>query len=193
MTKPATTKTILLDRLHQQVDMINRTMLIFGSIDEDIYHLVWLGLAALRQADHEAPIRIEISTIGGDVEIGLAIFDLIRGCGMPVHTVAVGYAQSMGIVLLQAGDVRSATPNSNLMAHWGHQSVEDTNPENYRRKLKHQDSLDNICDNIMVKRMKKKKKAMTLKKFKELTTLDWYLTPAEAVKYGIIDHIEEAP
>lgn len=182
-----------LDRLHQQIDVPGRTIYLMGSIDEDenSIHTVWMGLCALRNADPEGEITILISSGGGDVEVGLAIYDLIKHCGMPTHICVVGYAHSMAIVILQAGDTRSAYPHASLMAHWGHQSAEDTNPENYRRKLKYQDSLDDKCDLIMVTRMKKKKKGMTMKKFKELTTLDWYMTPTEALKNGVIDYIEE--
>ena len=82
------------------------------------------------------------------------------------------------------------TTNSVIMAHWGRQGVEDTNPENYERKQKFQKSLDDKCDKILLEKMKRKKPSMTIKKVKQLTAFDWYLTPEEAIKNGLADKIK---
>lgn len=51
--------------------------------------------------------------------IGLAIFDVLRSLKMPVETVSLGQAASMGAFLLASGTkgMRYAMPNSRIMIH----------------------------------------------------------------------------
>ena len=149
---------------------------------------VHIALQKLSKIEDDKPIRMYLSTTGGDVEAGLGIFDVLTALPS-LEIVVVGYAYSMGILLLQAASERMMTPNSSLMAHWGHQAVDDDNKENYRRKLAFQSVLDEKCDNILLKRMKEKKKSMTLKKIQVLTEHDWYMGPKEAIKMGLADSI----
>jgi ATP-dependent Clp protease protease subunit len=68
-------------------------------------------------------ISIYINSGGGSVGAGLAIMEMISRirlqCGVKVNTVVLGYAYSMGAVILQAGDRRLMGPLSTLMVHGG--------------------------------------------------------------------------
>lgn len=65
-------------------------------------------------------INFVIDSPGGSVIDGMDLFDFIlelRGMGHFVTTHTRGYAASMGGILLQAGDKRSAGPNSFVLIH----------------------------------------------------------------------------
>lgn len=66
------------------------------------------------------PIHVVLNTPGGSVFAGLALFDflrLIQKQGVEVTTTAVGYAASMGSILLQAGGTRLIAPNAWVLIH----------------------------------------------------------------------------
>ena len=67
-----------------------------------------------------APITIRISSPGGQVFDGLALYDYIlglRASGIKVTTVAFGIVASVAGILLQAGDVRVVSPNTHMLIH----------------------------------------------------------------------------
>lgn len=176
------------DLFFRSINKIEKSFHLCEEICEESLQKVHAALNILRTQQDDRPIRMYLSTPGGDVEAGLGIYDTL--CTVPnLEIVVVGYAYSMGIIILQAADTRIMMPNSTIMAHWGRQGVEDTNPENYERKQKFQKSLDDKCDNILLERMRKKTRSMTLKKVKTLTAFDWYLAPKEAIKVGLADVI----
>lgn len=176
--------------LIQGVDINEKSFYLCEGIDDDSPKKVFYALSVLRALQDDRPIRMYLSSVGGDVEAGLAIYDLLRGIPEPLEIVVLGYAYSMGIIILQAADTRIMKPHSSLMAHWGHQAIEDNNPVNYEIKQQFQKTLDNKCDGILLESMKKKKKSMTLNKVKKLTQFDWYMGPDEAIKNGLADKVE---
>lgn len=173
-----------------QINMQEKSFYLCGAIEVETPRRVYMALAALRTLQDGRPIRMYLSTEGGDVESGLAIYGLLAAIPEHLEIVVTGYAYSMGMIILQAADSRIAQSTAFLMAHWGHQAIEDNNPDNYERKILHQKALDNMCDGILLEKMKKKKKSMSLNKVRALTKLDWYMNPETALKYGLIDEIE---
>ena len=175
----------------QNIDLKEKCFYLCEGIDDDSPKKVFLALTALKTVQDARPIRMYLSSVGGDVEAGLAIYDLLREVPN-LEIIVVGYAYSMGIIILQAAKRRIMRPNASLMAHWGHQAIEDNNPVNYDKKLEFQKVLDTKCDTILLERMKKKRKSMTLNKVKKLTQFDWYMSPDEAIKVGLADCVENA-
>jgi ATP-dependent protease ClpP protease subunit len=72
------------------------------------------------RAKSKDPITIRITSSGGSVIDGLAMYDYIKALqseGIVVDTVALGWAASMGGVLLQAGTTRYFAPNASMLIH----------------------------------------------------------------------------
>jgi ATP-dependent Clp endopeptidase proteolytic subunit ClpP len=66
------------------------------------------------------PIEVQLTSPGGSVLDGLALFDFLRSLSARGHHITVstfGFAASMGAVLLQAGDKRRLGANSYVMLH----------------------------------------------------------------------------
>ena len=72
-------------------------------------------------------ITVYINSGGGSVGAGFAIMETMykvkRDYGVPVDTVVLGYAYSMGAIIAQAGDKRSMGFFSTMMLHGGTWSI----------------------------------------------------------------------
>jgi len=135
------------------------------------------------------PIKIVLNSPGGAVFPGLALFDFlqdIKGRGHQLTVKTIGYAASMGGVLLQAGDERIMSPNSFLMIHeisFGMLGVKLQEAEDevaFARRLWHK--LVHILAERSVYTH-----AQILRKSKPK---DWWIEADEALKAGFIDRIE---
>ena len=106
------------DRLEEQLAFKSRFVLVFGEIDDKLAHATCRRLLALSE-ESEAPITMLISSPGGHVESGDAIFDLIRFVRAPVTTVGSGWVASAGahIFLAPPKERRLCLPNTRFMIH----------------------------------------------------------------------------
>lgn len=133
------------------------------------------------------PITLVITSPGGSVFDGLGLYDYIqtvRAEGVHVTTQALGWAASMGGILLQAGDVRQMTANSYLMIHevasgsWGKTS-------DMRDEVELMAALEERCLGIIASRSK-----LTLAAIKKrCARKDWWLSADEAFKFKFIDEV----
>ena len=74
-------------------------------------------LLHLQKCDPQAPVTLFINSPGGEVQSGLALYDVMRAISCPVHTVCIGTAASMAALLFVAGDRRDMLPHSRVMIH----------------------------------------------------------------------------
>ena len=106
------------DKLEEQLSFKSRFVLVFGEITDAVANATCRRLLALSQ-ESEAPITMLISSPGGHVESGDAIFDLIRFVRAPVTTVGSGWVASAGahIFLAPPKERRVCLPNTRFMIH----------------------------------------------------------------------------
>ncbi len=104
----------VLEHLYQ-----NRIIYLSGDITTGTADYVVSRLLVLDSLDPTAEIKLYISSFGGSVYAGLAIYDAMQLIRAPVATFCIGPAFSMAAWLLAAGSPgrRSATPNSRVMLH----------------------------------------------------------------------------
>ena len=173
------------------IDFKSKAFYLCGEVNEETPDNAFLAINALRAyCDDDRPIKMYLTTPGGCVESGLAVFGFLKSLPETLEVHVLGYAYSMGIILVQAGDIRTIDRHASLMAHWGHQAIEDNNPVNYEMKQKFQRKLDDTCDGILLQALKRKKKSWTLNKVKKATQFDWYMSAEEALKHGLVDCID---
>lgn len=177
----------------------------FGERAYDIYsrllkeRIVFLGgpildqtansiIAQLLFLEHEDPkkdIMLYLNTPGGSVTAGMAIYDTMQYVKAPVSTICCGMAASMGAVLLAAGQKgkRFALPNSEILLHQVMGGAEGQAVEieiTARQIIKIKDKINQILA---------RHTGQKLEKIEKDTDRDFYLTPAEAKEYGLIDEI----
>lgn len=145
---------------------------------------VWFG-NELKQVYTPAPIRLFIDSPGGWVYHTLGLYDVIRNCRTPVHTIALGLAASCAGVLLVAGHKRFAYPNSTILIHSVSSSLRGKSDE-LKDDLEETLRLNEIINGIFIKRTQ-----LTLQQLqdKDKYKKDWWIPAREALNLGIIDEI----
>ena len=97
--------------------MSNREIYCLGEINQESAGALILQLKYLERQDSEKEITMYISSPGGEVASGLAIYDIMHSIKCPIRTVCMGTAASFGAVLFAAGQRREMLPHSRLMIH----------------------------------------------------------------------------
>lgn len=94
-----------------------RRIFISGQITSDT--AVNFAQAMMYLAQSTEPISIYINSPGGDVNAGLAVYDLIQGCKNELRTYCIGQAYSMAAVILAGSQKgrRFILPHSQVMIH----------------------------------------------------------------------------
>lgn len=166
------------------IDEKNRSFILSCLIDQEALVKVQTAFNILGPG----PITIKLTSSGGDVQGGLGIIDIIRQNGA-VTVEVVGFAESMGAVIVQAAQRRIIHRNSTLMFHWGTQAVEDSNQNNFQEKLKFYSKLTDMCDDLVMERVREKHPGKRRSWFTNKTKVDWNVGAEEALEHGFIDEI----
>lgn len=104
------------DRLSER-----RVLLLGDTVDDESANRLVSQLLLLSADDPESDICLFVNSPGGSVLAGLAIYDVMQLVPNDVATVAVGFAASMGQIILCAGapGKRFALPNAHVVMHEG--------------------------------------------------------------------------
>src|SRR5882724_1901017 len=74
-----------------------RRVMLTGEVTDGLAHVVCAQLLVCAQrADADHPVVLMINSPGGSVDAGFAIYDTMQTLGVPIATVCVGIAASMG-------------------------------------------------------------------------------------------------
>lgn len=165
----------------------DRIILLGTEVNDTVASLICAQLLFLESQDPEKEINLYINSPGGSVTAGLAIYDTMRYISSPVSTVCLGLAASMGAFLLAGGEkgMRFALPNSQIMIHQpsGGFRGQATDMEIHVKEiLRMKEQLNSILS---------QNTGQDLEKVKAATERDNFLTPAEALEFGLIDKILE--
>lgn len=111
---PKSANELFFDTLPRQ-----RVIFLNGPIDDTSAKLIIGQLLALEYEQPGEPITMYITSRGGKVYSGLGIIDVMQLISSPVRTVCVGHCESMGALLLAAGEPgqRFALPHARIMLH----------------------------------------------------------------------------
>lgn len=81
------------------------------------YEHVLPKLAAIEDDDEIDGVLVLLNTVGGDVEAGLAIAEMIASLSKPVVTLVLGGGHSIGVPLSVSGDVSFIVPTATMLVH----------------------------------------------------------------------------
>ena len=74
-------------------------------------------LAGIEESDEIDGLLLLLNTVGGDIEAGLAIAELIAGMTKPTVTLVLGGGHSIGIPLAVSGRVTMIAPSASMTIH----------------------------------------------------------------------------
>lgn len=154
-------------------------------INDQIANIIIAQLLFLEREDADRDINLYISSPGGVVSSGLAIYDTMQLISPDVSTICLGMAASMATLLLSGGakGKRYALPNSTVHMHQplgGAQGQASDIEIAAREIIRLQDKLRSmLAENT----------GQPYDKVAVDTDRDYYLTAEQAAEYGLIDEI----
>lgn len=165
--------------------LMDRIIFIGSEINDTLSNVVVAQLLFLEADNPEKDIHMYINSPGGSVTAGMAIYDTIKYIKPEVCTYCIGQASSMGAFLLAGGakNKRHAMPNARIMIHQplGGISGQATDMEIHAKEiLKTRERL-----NVILAENTGQKMSVIQKD----TDRDFFMTPEEALKYGLIDKV----
>ncbi|HVC79670.1 MAG TPA: ATP-dependent Clp protease proteolytic subunit [Chloroflexota bacterium] len=163
----------------------DRIIFITTPIEPQMASLVVAQLLFLQSEDAERDISMYISSPGGHVTAGLAIYDTMQQIKPAVSTYCMGMCASMASVLLAAGakGKRFALPNSEIMIHQGSAGFQGATPDievQSRWILRSVRRLNQILAHHC---------GQSYEKINHDTQRDFFMTAKEAKDYGLVDEV----
>jgi ATP-dependent Clp protease protease subunit len=167
----------------------DRIIFLGTPVEQTTANLIVAQFLFLQSEDAKKDIYFYINSPGGSVYDALAIYDTMKYITNDVQTVGIGVQASAAAILLSSGTKgkRFLLPNSTVMIH---QPSSGTRGKVTDQEIDLKESLrvKQLIESIMVKN--------TGQKLDQIHTdmeRDFWMTAAEAKKYGLVDSVIESP
>ncbi len=162
-----------------------RIILLGTPIEDQIANLIIAQLLYLEHDDPERDINLYINSPGGSVTAGLAVYDTMRAIRPNVATYCVGMAGSMATILLAGGESnkRYSLPHSTIHMHPAGGGARGYAPdvEIMARELLR---MQQITRELLARDT-----GQPYDRIKRDFDRDLFMSPEQAIEYGIIDEI----
>ena len=164
-----------------------RVIFLTGPVEDIGANLVVAQMLFLEAENPDKDISLYINSPGGSVTAGLSIYDTMQFIKPDVSTLCVGQAASMGAVLLTGGakGKRHALPNSRVLIHQvmgGFQGQASDVEIHAQEILSIKEKLNTILSTHS---------GQNIDKIAEDSDRDNFMSPEQAVEYGLIDSVME--
>ena len=162
-----------------------RVIFLTGPVEDIGANLVVAQMLFLEAENPDKDISLYINSPGGSVTAGLSIYDTMQFIKPDVSTLCVGQAASMGAVLLTGGakGKRHALPNSRVLIHQvmgGFQGQASDVEIHAQEILSIKEKLNTILSTHS---------GQNIDKIAKDSDRDNFMSPEEAVEYGLIDSV----
>lgn len=162
-----------------------RIIFLGEGIDDGVANTLIAQLLFLDAENNKEDIKLYINSPGGVVSSAMAIYDTMQHIKSPISTICIGQAASAATVILAAGTKgkRISLPNSRVMIHqvMGGAEGQQTDIAIAAKEITRiKDQINKILS---------KHTGQTIKKLEADTDRDYWMSPDEAKKYGIIDKV----
>lgn len=163
----------------------DRIIFLTGEVTTDMANSIVAQLLFLEAQDPDKEVYLYINSPGGSVTAGLAIYDVMNHVKCDIVTVCCGMAASMGAFLLAGGTKgkRMAMPNAEIMIHQVSSGTQGRAADMLN------DMQHTLRLNERLHRYLAKNSGQSYEKVLEDCKKDYWMSPEEAVEYGLIDKI----
>ena len=163
----------------------DRIVFLGTEINDDVANLITAQLLFLESEDPEKDISFYINSPGGVITAGMAIYDTMQFIKPQVSTLCMGQANSMASLLLTAGakGKRYALPHSRVHVHQplgGAQGQASDIEIHAREILRAREEVIKIYSLHT---------GQSPKKIEKDLDRDFFMSPEQAVEYGLIDEV----
>ncbi|MDO4677495.1 MAG: ATP-dependent Clp protease proteolytic subunit [Eubacteriales bacterium] len=153
------------------------------------YEHVLPKLAIVEDDDEVEGLLILLNTVGGDVEAGLAIAEMISSLSIPTVSLVLGGGHSIGVPMAVSADYSFIVPSATMVIHPVRQNGMFIGvAQSYRNMEKIQDRITNFISSHSEISQERLEELMldTTQLVKDVGTM---LEGEEAVKEGLIDEV----
>lgn len=163
-----------------------RKVYLWGQVDEDSSKSIIEQLVYLEATEPGAPIHMYINCPGGMVTSGFAMYDMMQIISSPVYTYCIGFAASMGSILLSAGEKghRYIYPLAEVMIHQPSIGSFQGNSADIEINARHIVKTKELSASLLAANCGKTKQHV-MKDFDR----DHWMDAKESLAYGIVDEI----
>ena len=165
-----------------------RVIFLTGPVEDYGANLIVAQMLYLEAENPDKDIHLYINSPGGSVTAGLSIYDTMQFIKPDVSTLCIGQAASMGAVLLCGGakGKRQSLPNSRVMIHQvlGGFQGQASDIEIHTKEIL---SIKKKLNEILASHSGQK-----VDKIVKDSDRDNFMSPDEAVKYGLIDGVVDS-
>jgi ATP-dependent Clp protease, protease subunit len=163
-----------------------RIIFLVGPVEDQVANLVVAQMLYLESENPDKDIHLYINSPGGSVTAGMSIYDTMQFVRCSVSTMCIGQAASMGAFLLAAGEhgKRYALPNSRMMLHQpagGSRGVAADIEIQAREILLMRGRLNALLAEHT---------GQTEERITQDSDRDFWMSPDEAVSYGLVDSVQ---
>jgi ATP-dependent Clp protease protease subunit len=165
--------------------MMDRIIFLGTPINDDVANIIQAQLLFLESSDPNKDIQIYFNSPGGSVYAGLGIYDTMQYIRSDVATICTGMAASMAAVLLCAGahGKRSALKHSRVMIHQPMGGAEGQ-ASDIAIQAAHMAFVKERMNRLLSQNT-----GQPYERIVQDTDRDNWMTPEQALEYGLIDHI----
>ncbi|KVH95120.1 ATP-dependent Clp protease proteolytic subunit 4, chloroplastic-like [Cynara cardunculus var. scolymus] len=186
-SSPQTPGTAMRGAESDAMGLLLRERIVFlgTQIDDFVADAIISQLLLLDAQDPTRDIRLFINSTGGSLSSSMAIYDVLKLVRADVSTIALGISASTASIILGGGTKgkRLAMPNTRIMIHQplGGASGQAIDVEIQAREMMH--NKDNVTKIIA------ESTGRSYEQVQKDIDRDRYMSPIEAVEYGIIDGV----
>ncbi len=164
-----------------------RIVFLGQEVDDQVANLIVSQMLYLEAQDPEKDISLYINSPGGMAYAGMAIYDVIQHVRPDVSTLCVGMGMSAAAMVLCGGaeGKRMALPNARIMIHQGSAGTRGA-PSDMEIQLREVLSLTRRMAEIIAHHS-----GRSVEQVATDIDRDYFMTPVEAMAYGLIDGIVE--
>ena len=177
-------------RFERSFDIFSRLLrerIIFlgTEVESSSANLIVAQLLFLEAEDPDGDIRLYLNSPGGDAYAGLAIYDAMQYVKPDVQTYCIGMAMSAAAMLLSGGAAgkRYVLPNAKVMIHQGSAGTRGT-PADIQIAAREILSLTRRYAEVIAKHS-----GHDVEQVMRDIDRDRFLSPGEAVEYGLADSV----
>jgi ATP-dependent Clp protease protease subunit len=163
----------------------SRIVFLGREVDDDIANIVVAQLLFLEAEDFEQDIDLYVNSPGGSLYAGLAIYDAVQHVRPDVRTICFGMAMSAAAMIACGGAAgkRFALPNAKMMIHQGSAGYRGA-PADVQIAAREVAATTRQMAEIIGRHSGRDVEQVLLD-----IDRDRFLTPSEAIEYGLVDDV----
>jgi ATP-dependent Clp protease, protease subunit len=177
-------------RLERSFDIYSRLLrerIVFlgTEVEDQAANLIAAQLLFLEAEDPDKDIELYINSPGGSAYAGMAIYDTMQHVKPDVRTICLGMGMSAAAMILSGGapGKRFCLPNSKVMIHQGSAGARGT-PADIQIAAHEIVEMTRRMAEIIARHSRR-----SVDQVMEDIDRDRFMTPREAIEYGLIDGI----